>query len=305
MAKLSPALADVDIKLLRIFCTIVECGGFTQAQTELNLSRSTISTHMANLEMRLGFRLCQRGRAGFAVTSRGRAVYDSSRSLLALIEGYHAQITQLRERIVGEITIGVMDNIITNRRCLLHQAISEAMLNSTDLRIILRIAPPDQIEEQLVRGQLQIAVASKFQALRTISQKQLFLEQQHLFCGRNHALFDVREQALTHELIAQQNYVRRGYVSTQTPHSPVFKRPALAVSHQMEGLAHFILSGRCIGFLPKDYAAYWVERGDMRVLRPDLFGFEIPICLSRDEHKQRSLAASHVYKAILGVYRLS
>ena len=36
-------LREIDIKRLRIFMTIVECGGFIQAQNELNLSASTIS----------------------------------------------------------------------------------------------------------------------------------------------------------------------------------------------------------------------------------------------------------------------
>ena len=58
-------LADIDLKLLRVFCTIVEAGGFTPAQTRLNLSQSRISSLITNLEARLGMRLCQReiGRA--------------------------------------------------------------------------------------------------------------------------------------------------------------------------------------------------------------------------------------------------
>ncbi len=299
MAKAPPALTDIDIKLLRVFCTIVECGGFSQAQSELNLSRSTISTHMANLETRLGFQLCRRGRAGFAVTSRGRAVYESSRALLASMDGYYSQITQLREQIVGEVSVGVLDNIITHPGCRLYQSISNILQSSDGLRIIIRVAPPDQVEEQLVRGQIQMAIAPKVQALKTVSQKVLFSEQQHLFCGKDHPLFDAPDATITSQLIARQNYVRRGYVSVLTPYSSAFNHPAIAVSHQMEGLAHFILSGRCIGFLPANYADHWVERGEMRALRPKLFGFDVPICLLRDDHVQHSLAANHVYDAIL------
>ena len=70
------SIADIDVKLLRVFCTIVECDGFSQAQSELNLSRSTISTHMANLETRVGFKLCSRGRAGFALTAGSNQMYQ-------------------------------------------------------------------------------------------------------------------------------------------------------------------------------------------------------------------------------------
>ena len=57
-------IADLDLKLLKLFKTVVECGGFAAAETELNISRSTISIHMSKLEARLGLSLCQRGRSG-------------------------------------------------------------------------------------------------------------------------------------------------------------------------------------------------------------------------------------------------
>ncbi|MGQ3028986.1 MAG: LysR family transcriptional regulator, partial [Ferrovibrionaceae bacterium] len=70
------ALDTADIRLLRLFMTIVEAGGFAAAQGELNLSLSTISTHVSTLETRLGVVLCKRGRSGFEVTPEGQAVYD-------------------------------------------------------------------------------------------------------------------------------------------------------------------------------------------------------------------------------------
>ncbi len=298
----NPSIADLDIKLLRVFCTIVECGGFSQAQSELNLSRSTISTHMANLETRLGFKLCSRGRAGFALTARGGAVYEASRSMLSSIDAYHGQIGQLKESIVGEVAIGVVDNLITNRECRLRDAIREALAASKDLRIVLRIGPPDQIEEYLVRGQVQMAISPEFPARKNVSQMPLFIEKQRLICGKGHPLFRVEDDAMTPELIAEQNFVRRGFVSVLTPYSAFFNRPALAVSHQMEGLAHFILSGNCVGFLPEIYAKYWVDRQEMRVIRPDHFSFDVPICLSRHEGPQHTLAASHVYDTLVQVH---
>lgn len=298
----SASIADIDIKLLRVFCTIVECGGFSQSQSELNLSRSTISTHMANLETRLGFKLCSRGRAGFALTARGGAVYEASRSMLSSIDAYHGQIGQLKERIVGEIAIGVVDNLITNPDCRLRDAIREALAASSDLRIVLRIGPPDQIEEQLVRGQVQMAISPEYPARKNVTQIPLFVEKQRLICGKGHPLFDTDDEAISRDLVAEQNFVRRGFVSVLTPYSTFFNRPALAVSHQMEGLAHFILSGNCVGFLPEVYANYWVERQEMRVIRADQFSFDVPICLSRHEGPQHTLAASFVYDTILDVH---
>ena len=40
-------LGDYEIKQLKIFKTVVECGGFAAAETRLNISRPTISIHIA------------------------------------------------------------------------------------------------------------------------------------------------------------------------------------------------------------------------------------------------------------------
>ena len=64
-------IADVDIRLLRVFLAVVESGGFSAAQTVLNVGIPTISLHMSELERRIGFRLCSRGSAGSIATASG------------------------------------------------------------------------------------------------------------------------------------------------------------------------------------------------------------------------------------------
>lgn len=54
MKALLGQLADMDIRLLRVFNSVVECGGLSAAEMELNIGRSTISRHLKDLEARLG-----------------------------------------------------------------------------------------------------------------------------------------------------------------------------------------------------------------------------------------------------------
>jgi DNA-binding transcriptional LysR family regulator len=75
-------VSDVDLRLLRIFQTVVNCGGFSAAEIDLGIGRSTISTHIGELEGRLGTRLCSRGRGGFALTARGKKIYEASLGLM-------------------------------------------------------------------------------------------------------------------------------------------------------------------------------------------------------------------------------
>jgi LysR family transcriptional regulator, transcriptional activator for bauABCD operon len=64
-------LAETDLRLLRVFHTVAEKGGFTAAEVTLGKSKSAISADVSALESRLGVTLCQRGRGGFSLTSEG------------------------------------------------------------------------------------------------------------------------------------------------------------------------------------------------------------------------------------------
>lgn len=71
-----------DLKLLRIFASVVRHQGFANAQRDLNLSTSAISTYMSQLESALGIVLCHRGRGGFSLTSKGELFHQETLRLL-------------------------------------------------------------------------------------------------------------------------------------------------------------------------------------------------------------------------------
>ena len=72
-----------DLKLLRIFASVVRHQGFANVRQALNLSTSAISTYMSQLETNLGLVLCHRGRGGFSLTSKGELFHQETLRLLA------------------------------------------------------------------------------------------------------------------------------------------------------------------------------------------------------------------------------
>ena len=104
-------MSDYEIRLVRIFKTVVECGGFTAAETTLGISRSAISQHMSDLESRLGFSLCQRGRGGFSLTEEGKEIYQAGLTLLTALETFKSDVNALHHTIKGELNIGITDNL--------------------------------------------------------------------------------------------------------------------------------------------------------------------------------------------------
>ena len=107
-------VADTDLRLLRIFATVVECKGFAVAQAELNLSASSISGYISALEQRLGVRLCTRGRAGFSLTDKGAAIYRDAQRLFAALDDFVASAGATRGRLTGTLKIGLVDCTVTD-----------------------------------------------------------------------------------------------------------------------------------------------------------------------------------------------
>jgi DNA-binding transcriptional LysR family regulator len=63
---------------------------------------------LAALETRLGYRLCERGRAGFALTAKGSQLLNASRHLLDAAEAFCVEARQLERKLLGQLRIGVV-----------------------------------------------------------------------------------------------------------------------------------------------------------------------------------------------------
>ena len=107
-------ISDFTLRNLRTFCAVAEHGGFLGAQAVLGMSQPAISAHIKDLEVALGFPLCRRGRAGFALTEKGEAVYARAKEMLAGVEDCEARLGELRRALTGRLRIGLVDSEATN-----------------------------------------------------------------------------------------------------------------------------------------------------------------------------------------------
>lgn len=264
-------LQDVDLKLLRVFMTIVKCGGFSAAQAALNLSQSSISEQMTNLETRLGVTLCERGRGGFRLTEHGMATYEATQRLLMAVDTFCMDTSALKQHISGKLYLGIIDNTISDADSPLARALRQFVARGHDVHLDVYIGTPAELEERVLDGRLHIAVGHFPLRVAGLSYIQLYQEQDGLFCSRYSPLFkasDTETQLFNH--IATSHIVARGYLQQQDLKQLRVSKAAATVDN-IEAQAMLILSGAYIGFLPIHYATRWVEAGDMRQIDPARF----------------------------------
>src|SRR5689334_13147211 len=102
-------IGDVDLRLLRIFRAVADCGGMAAAELELDIAMSTISRHVKDLEQRLGLVLCRRGRSGFALTPEGEKLYAAAEQLLSATDDFRGRLHDIHQRMGGELHVAVFE----------------------------------------------------------------------------------------------------------------------------------------------------------------------------------------------------
>ncbi|PWC32028.1 LysR family transcriptional regulator [Azospirillum sp. TSO22-1] len=279
MGKKARALAavnDTDIRLLRVFRTVVECGGFSAAEVELNISRAAISLHMADLEKRLGLRLCRRGRAGFLLTDDGKLAYEAALRLLAGLESFRSEINAAHGRLRGELNIGITDNLVTLPQMRVTNALRALKRAGPEVRVNIRMIPPNEVERGVLDGRLHVGVVPARSALPGLAGFPLYREESRLYCGRGHPLFDASVGEMTRAAVEAADAIAP--TRAQPPPEAADLQQALnttATATDREGVAFLILTGCYVGFLPTHYARQWVERGAMRELLPDTHRYSL------------------------------
>jgi len=271
-------LSEGDIRLLKVFSKVVEAGGFSAAQIELNVSQSTISTHMSALEQRLGLRLCQRGRAGFRLTEKGQLIYQASQRLFASLKEFRTEAGAVRNRLVGSLDIGIVDNLITNPNSRLHEAVTSFNARAPEVQISVHVTSPTELERAVLDGRFDLGLGACGRHSPYLAYEDVFEECQMLYCGRGHPLF-ARASEIGVADLKNQQFVRRAYAAPNNFPAGL-SMESTAVGDLMESVALFVLAGRYIGFLPQHYAQHWVERDMMRALLERKLGYQNPIYLA-------------------------
>ncbi|AOK50331.1 LysR family transcriptional regulator [Burkholderia sp. MSMB617WGS] len=266
-------LTDMDLRLLRVFRSVVQCGGMAAAELELNIGISTISRHVKDLETRLGLVLCRRGRAGFTLTPEGQTVYEETLRLLASVEAFRSRVDGIHDRMGGELHIAVFDKTATNPKARLGDAIGRFHDEAPDVALNLHVASINEVERGIIDGSYQVGIIPAHRSSGSLVYTDLFDERMLLYCGASHPLFDAPHAKLTWRQVRGYAFAGLGYHSPNMELSHRAKLTRSATASDQESIATLILSGRYLGFLPDHYAQSFEAKGLMRPVAPQRFHY--------------------------------
>lgn len=266
-------ISDTDIRLLKVFRAVVDCGGFSAAELELNINRSTISRHIKDLEIRLGMVLCRRGRGGFSLTPEGQNIYEAALKMLGSLDEFRNEIHGMHRTLTGSLRLGFFDKIASNPKAAIDKALQLFDDHAPDVSLEIYVEPINEIERGVMEGRFDIGVIPNHRISSSLDYIYLFEEQNFLYCGHRHPLYQCHDKDIKKEDILKNKSVGIGYDSPNMEFGRKLNIKHKATAYDQEAVAQLILSGRYIGYLPQHYASSFTEHKLMRPVCPGTFNY--------------------------------
>ncbi|MGI8667065.1 MAG: LysR family transcriptional regulator [Jatrophihabitans sp.] len=151
--------ATLDVGRLRLLREVAVRGSIAAAAREVGLSSSAVSQQLAILEREAGTPLLDRSPRGVLLTGAGEALVARARSILELLEQARADLDRLTGELSGHVRIGT---VASAAAALVSEAAIRLSADHADLELSVSIAEPERSIEQLVRGDLDVAVVDVY-----------------------------------------------------------------------------------------------------------------------------------------------
>jgi len=295
-------LGDVDLRLLRVFKAVADCGGMAAAELELNIAISTISRHVKDLEQRLGLVLCRRGRGGFALTPEGQQLVAAAEQLLTATDEFRGRLHEIHQRLGGDLHVAVFEKTASNPAAHIDRAVAAFRASAPEVMLHLHVGSIVAIERGVMDGQYQLGIVPEHKRSDSLAYDDLFNETMLLYAAPGHPWFEAQKKAPGWAELRQQDLAALGYHSPNLllAHAKQLRRSASA--SDQEAVATLVLSGCFVGFLPDHYALPFVQAGRLRAVHPQLLKYDCRFSAVQRRDPEPPRAAQAFRQALLAAH---
>lgn len=169
-----------DWNKLKIFYAAAKAGSFTQAAAKLQMSQSSISRQVTNLELELGLLLFQRHARGLVLSEQGEELFNAVETIIEKLEQTYSSLSGSRSKLSGSLrvttTLGLGQFWLPNR-------LTEFASLYPDIQLQLYL---DDEELDLISRDADCAIRLHQPRQQDIIAKKLFDIPLHIYAGKGY-----------------------------------------------------------------------------------------------------------------------
>ncbi|MEQ8664949.1 MAG: LysR family transcriptional regulator [Rhodospirillales bacterium] len=244
----------MDIEFARTLVTVVEAGSFLGAAERLNVTQSTVSARIKELENQLGRQLLDRGRHGAKPTPAGQQFLRHAGVLVRVWQQARQELS-LPDEVTQVLNIGAQVSLWDS---LMSESLGWLRTNRPEIAIRAELASSEILMRQISDGTLDIAVLYSPQSGPGLVVHQILDDRLVLVSNR-----------ADHPPEPEADYVFCDWgLEFRTAHAVAFpdaEAPALTVGAGTVGLAHVLDFGGAV-YVPERLAKPFLDNGQVFVV---------------------------------------
>ena len=252
---------------LMTFYEVAKHKSFSKAAEELYISQPAVTKHIQNLELKVGMRLIQRGRGGFALTEAGKTLYRHTQKISSHLMEIEDVLGDLQKDHHGSLRIGTTESY---SKCLMPKLLSGFQTSFPAIKISLDVGNSEEIEKNLSTYRNDLAVIGVTRASPKLKSIPFLKEELVLIVSPKHPL-SKRKSVSLRELEAYPLIIRAKGSTTRRILLKAFKelevRPSLLVeAGSSEFIKQWVSEGKGVSVIVKRIVEDEGKRGIVRIV---------------------------------------
>ena len=265
----------MQLKSLKIFCDIVRRRSFSRAAVENNMSQSSASQVVHQLEEHLGVKLLDRSRRPFVLTPEGECYYEGCQQLVKLHRELEQQVRSLHDEMVRKLSVAAIYSVgMAHINDFLHEF--EKAHPHADIK--LDYMHPEHVYQAVEQGEVDLGLVSYAEDSRTLTATPWRNEPLVLVCHPEHILAERESITLAdlegEDFVAFETDLR---IRSEIDRELMVNKVAVNIAHEFDNIENIkrdLELGTGISILPKPTIDRELTGGTLKcvpILEPEMF----------------------------------
>lgn len=274
----------MNIRHLKIFITVADCGKMSVAAEKLYISQPSVSQAIKEIEDYYGIKLFERLSKKLYITENGRLLLKYARHIVQSFDEMEAHLKNTGENI--SLRIGATVTVGTK---LLSDIISRFEKNYKDVDTKITINNTNVIENLILNSDLDIGIVEGYVDNKDIIKKPIYKDNMVLVAGRNHKFYD-RGAITIEELNGEDMIFREPESGSRQIFDNVLHDNNIEVnvkwnSTNTESIKEGIINGHGVGVLSTLMIQEEVKNGTLHIIDIDKVNISRDICVIYHKNK--------------------